>query len=248
MEKLLNATLSIVRGRGEELFLDLSRPYAYTLVARLNRKKYLMKVAADAEDVPSSAVKDLKILGGHTATPTLCIVSGVKGQVLQRGVVYFRDDIVFMSLSTFTDYLEGRLPYLKLSRGVITATLEGERLRERRELAEMSLGALASELGVTRETVYRYERGEIEAPLKVAHKLIEMFGEEVVKKIDISEVKISARELLSRKIDRNTYRLVESHPDAIRVEKGVFLITSDRERYEKTRELAEALGVEVEKA
>ncbi|MEM4633325.1 MAG: helix-turn-helix domain-containing protein, partial [Pyrobaculum sp.] len=169
------------------------------------------------------------------------------GRVLQRGDVYIRDDIVFMSLSTFKDVLDGKPPLFKLNRGVITATIRGDKLRERRESADMSLGALANELGVTRETVYRYERGEIEAPLKIANKLIIMFGEDIIKKIDITNIEVSKEELLSRRIDNNTYRLVESHPDAVRVEKNVFLISTDRDRYEKTKELAEALGAQFEK-
>ncbi len=247
VDKLLHATLNVVKSRGEEIFLDVSRPYAYTLVAEFDKKKFLMKISADAEDVSGSAVKDLKILGKYTTTPALCIISGVRGRVLQRGVVYIRDDIVFMSLSTFKDVLDGKLPLFKLNRGVITATIRGDKLRERRESADMSLGALANELGVTRETVYRYERGEIEAPLKIANKLIIMFGEDIIKKIDITNIEVSKEELLSRRIDNNTYRLVESHPDAVRVEKNVFLISTDRDRYEKTKELAEALGAQFEK-
>lgn len=248
MEKLLQATLNIVRSRGEQLFIDVSRPYAYTLVARFDNKKYLLKVASDAEEVPSSALKDLKLISKYADVSSICVVSGVRGQLLQRGVVYVKDNIVFMSLSTFTDILNGEEPAFKVSRGTVTAMIDGEKLRERREQAGMSLGALAEELGVTRETVYRYEREEIEAPLRVAEKLIHMFGPDVIRRINIwKRPEITQEELRSRQMAGEMYRLVESHPDAIRVEKRVVFVSASREKYQKTVELADVLDAEVDR-
>jgi putative transcriptional regulator len=248
VEKLLQATLNIVRSVGEQLFIDVSRPYAYTLVAKFNEKKYLMKVAADAEDVSNSAIKDLKLISKYTDVSSICVVSGVKGQLLKRGVVYVKDDVVFMSLSTFTDVLNGKEPTYRVSRGAVTAMIDGKKLRELRERAKMSLGAVAEELGVTRETVYRYERGEIEAPLRIAERLIQMFGADVIRKVDIwRRPEITQEELRSRQVAEGTYRLVESHPDAIKIEKRVIFISTNRDKYEKTVELANALGVGVDK-
>lgn len=249
VDKLLNATLNVVKNRGEQLFIDVARPYAYTLVAKFDRDKYIMRVATDAEQVSQSAIKDLKLLSIHTNAPSICVVSSVKGHLLQRGVVYLRDDVVFMSLATLTDVLEGKKPIFKLNRGVITASIDGEKLRAKRQQAGLSLGTLATNLGVTRETVYRYERGEIEAPLKIAEKLINMFGEDITKKIKINETpKVSQEELASRQIGAKTYRLLESHPDTIKWEDRTILISSNAERYQKTVELANALGAEVERA
>ncbi|MEM0484369.1 helix-turn-helix domain-containing protein [Pyrobaculum aerophilum] len=248
MERLLSATLNVIKNRGEQLFIDVARPYAYTLVAKFDNRKYIMKIAKDAEEVSQSAIKDLKLLSFHTNTPSICVVSSVKGYLLQRGVVYLRNDIVFMSLATLADILEGIEPIFKLNRGVITASIDGEKLRAKREQAGMSLGALAANLGVTRETVYRYERGEIEAPLKVAEKIIRIFGEDVAKKIDINEKpRVSQEELASRQIGTNIYKLLESHPDAIKQEDKTILISEGAERYQKTVELAYALGAEVER-
>jgi putative transcriptional regulator len=249
VEKLLQATLNIVRSVGEQLFVEVSRSYAYTLVAKFGNRKYLMKIAADAEDVSSSAIKDLKLLSKYTNVTSLCIVSDVKGQVLRRGVVYLRDNFVFMSLSTFTDILNGKEPAYRVSRGTITAMIDGKRLRELRERAGMSLSAVAEQLGVTRETVYRYERGEIEAPLRIAEKLVQMFGDDIIRKVDIwKPPELTQEELRSRRMADETYRLIESHPDAIKIEKRVVFVSTNRDKYEKTKELANALGVEVFKA
>ncbi|MGC8994565.1 MAG: helix-turn-helix domain-containing protein [Pyrobaculum sp.] len=246
--KLLEATVNVVRSRGEQLFIDVSRPYAYTLVAKFGKNKYIMRIARDADEVSQSSLKDLKLLSMYTDAASICVVSTVKSQVLQRGVVHIKDSVVFMSLATFTDVLEGREPVYKLSRGIITASIDGEKLRERRQKMGMSLGALAHSLGVTRETVYRYERGEIEAPLRIAEKLVSMFGEDIMKKIEVGEKpRATPEELASRQISPNTYKLVESHPDAIKHDNRTIFITSDIEKFRKTVELAQALGAEVDK-
>jgi putative transcriptional regulator len=126
--------------------------------------------------------------------------------------------------------------------------IDGGKLRERREQAGMSLGALAEELGVARETVYRYERGEIEAPLRVAEKLIRMFGSDVIRRVNIRKrPELAQEELRSRQVAEDTYRLVESHPDAIRVERRVVLVSAGGEKYRKTVELANVLDAEVDK-
>ncbi|MEM1598081.1 MAG: helix-turn-helix domain-containing protein [Pyrobaculum sp.] len=244
--KLLEATLNVVKSRGEALFIDISRPYAYTMLAQFDDKKFFLKVSQDSEQISVSSLKDLKILSAYTNANSLCIVSSLKGHVLQRGVAYIKDNVTFISLATFKDLLDGRMPYLRLNRGFISAAIDGEKLRRAREEVGMSLGALAEELGVSRETVYRYERGEIEAPLRVAQRLISLFGEDVVKKIEISS-KITQEELSSRKIEDGVYRLVDSHPDALKVKDGIRLISHSQDKYEKTVELANALGVEVER-
>ena len=75
-----------------------------------------------------------------------------------------------------------------------------------------------------------------------------MFGADVIRKVDIwRRPEITQEELRSRQVAEETYRLVESHPDAIKIEKRVIFISTNRDRYEKTVELANALGVEVDK-
>jgi hypothetical protein len=75
-----------------------------------------------------------------------------------------------------------------------------------------------------------------------------MFGADVIRKVDIwRRPEITQEELRSRRMADETYRLVESHPDAIKIEKRVIFISTNRDKYEKTVELANALGVEVDK-
>lgn len=246
MDRLLAATINVVRSRGEQLFLDVSRPYAYTMVAKVAGRRFILKVAGEVEEVGNSSLRDIRMLSAFFGWPALGIASSARGAILARGVVYQRDSVNFISLSTFVDFLEGRPPLFKHSRGRVTSLVDGEELRRRREELGLSLGALASELGVSRETLYRYERGEVEAPQRVALRLARL-GMDVLRGIELDKPSEVAREdLASREMAGGLYRLVDSHPDAVQVGEGrPLLVSYSRERAEKTRELGEALGAEV---
>ena len=53
----------------------------------------------------------------------------------------------------------------------------GERLRQLRDENNMSLDDVAKSIGMTRPTIYRYEKGLIEnVPPENVHKLANLFG------------------------------------------------------------------------
>jgi len=249
VEKLLRATLDAIKKRGEPLFTDVSKPYAYTLVAELNNEKVLVKISNDIDDIPRGAIKDIKILSSFLKAPAIGVLSTVRGQVLLRGVVYRKDDVNFVSLSTLIDYLDGKMPIFMYHRGRVVASVDKEVFGERRRERGLSYGALSERLSISRETLYRYERGEIsEVSGNVAEKLIEIFGADVLKPIKPIEVApVDRSELLGRAMESGRYRLVESHPNGIGVEDRPYFISTDAEKYRKTLELADVFNIEVVK-
>lgn len=244
--KLLNATLNIVRQHGDSLFLDVSRPYAYTMLIDYDRRKILLKVATDADDMPTSALRDIKLLSEFLSIPVLGIVAMARGEVLEEGVVYKRDNVNFISLATLARAFRGELPVFVQIKGRRYAFVDGQRLREAREREGLSLGAVSEMLSVSRETVYRYEREELNLSEAAARALARRFGPDVLKRIDIfSSIKADPIDKASRAIDAKTYRLELSHPNGIAYEDRPLFILKDEDKREKTEELAGHLGVEV---
>ncbi len=247
-ERLLNATLNVVRQHGVDLFVDVSRPYAYTMVVEHDGKKILVKVAADADDVPTGALRDVRLLSEFLGVPALGVASSARGRVLREGVVYRRDNVNFVSLATLAKAFRGSAPTFLQIRGRCYALVDGETLRERREEAGLSLSALSEMLSVSRETVYRYERGEMGVPEESAAALARFFGSDIFKRIDIFvSVRADSIDKASRAMGANAYKLEQSHPNGIAYEdKPVFIVKSE-ERREKAEELADIFGVEVVK-
>jgi transcriptional regulator with XRE-family HTH domain len=53
----------------------------------------------------------------------------------------------------------------------------GTRLKQLRKSRKLTQGALAEQIGKTRMTVVEYERGNINPPIAMVHKLAEVLGE-----------------------------------------------------------------------
>ncbi|MEZ0249271.1 MAG: helix-turn-helix domain-containing protein [Thermoproteus sp.] len=245
-EKLLSATLNIVRQHGVDLFLDVSRPYAYTMVVEHEDKKILLKIAVDAEDVPTGALRDVKLLSEFLDVPIVGVASSIRGEVLREGVVYKRDEVNFVSLATLAKAFRDDMPTFVQIRGRRYAFVNGKALRDRREEAGLSLSVLSQMLSVSRETVYRYEKEELSVPEETAIVLAEYFDGDVLKRINIfSSIRASPIDKASRSMGANTYKLEQSHPNGIKYEEKPAFIVKDGERREKTEILADIFGVEV---
>ncbi len=247
-EKLLNATLNVVRQHGTDLFIDVSRPYAYTMVIEHENKKMLLKVVLDADDVPPGALRDVKLLSEMLDVPALGVVSTAGGEVLREGVVYRRDNVNFVSLATLAKAFRGEMPLFLQIRGKRYALVNGKALRDQRERAGLSLSALSEILSVSRETVYRYEREELSISEKTAAILARYFDLSVFKRINIfTSIKADQIDKASRAIGENAYKLEQSHPNGIAYDRRPIFIVTSEEKREKTEILADIFGAEVVK-
>ncbi|MFP3492360.1 MAG: helix-turn-helix domain-containing protein, partial [Vulcanisaeta sp.] len=100
------------------------------------------------------------------------------------GVAYKVHGIYAVGIRTFKRILDDNIKLVK-DKGMVRARIKGQLLRRLREDRGMSLGDLAKALGVTRKTVYEYERGSMEASERTARALVELFGEDVLGEVDL---------------------------------------------------------------
>jgi putative transcriptional regulator len=245
VERLLNATLNVIRQYGEELFIDVSRPYAYTMVVRHEDKKIFLKLARDVDEVSNSAIRDMKLLSDFLKASAIGVISAAHGEVLEEGVVYRKSGMNFVSLATLAKAFRGEMPRFIRSKGKRYAIIDGEEFRRSRERLGLSLNEVSRMLSVSRETLYRYEKGEYSVPERAARIIMKMDGS-IIKGIDIFRtVKADEMDMASRAIDVNKYRLEESHPDGIIYGNETKLLVRDKERREKAELLGQIFGVTV---
>jgi len=67
----------------------------------------------------------------------------------------------------------------------LTASLDGKKLRKRREEDGMSLSGLSRKLGVTKKMITQYEAQTSDIALQKAFRLYDLFGTDVFRQIDI---------------------------------------------------------------
>jgi len=151
-------------------------------------RKLLVKVAIDASQVPRSEVVELVSLAGIMGVAPLIVAQYKGGEPLIEGVVYDRGGVKAVNLETLDNVLSGREQvFIYEGRDSFRVSIDPEKLREKRLEKGLSLGDLALILGVSRKAAYEYEKGAIEPSLEKAEKLVGIFGEDIVRPVDLFE-------------------------------------------------------------
>jgi putative transcriptional regulator len=97
-----------------------------------------------------------------------------------------RYDIPAVNVQTLYDYfVENVPPLVSAAPGGLYVSIDGDVLKEARTKQAMSLGTLASELGVSRRTISKYEEGGMDASIDVVQHLEELLDVALAKSIDI---------------------------------------------------------------
>jgi len=154
--------------------------------------KVLIKVTLDTKYLRNVEYEDLKKAAlAYEASPII-ISEKVEGEEIESDVVVKKKDLNVIPLSLFRGYLSGELePLVYKVRGTYLVKINSEKFREKRvKELKYSLGELAKAVGVSRKTIYEYERGKLDATLDVAIRLAELMSEDVFKPIDLLNEKV----------------------------------------------------------
>jgi putative transcriptional regulator len=107
---------------------------------------------------------------------------------LEDDTVYTRYDIVAITSKTFENVvLHNVRPLIQASPGGYYVEIDGEALKQRRQELGLSVGEVADMVGISRRTIYGYERGLAKASVPAAYKLVWALGIPVARPVDIFE-------------------------------------------------------------
>lgn len=161
------------------------RPRSFDLAARKGDLLLLMKILSNIDGLNERTALEIRRLAKYLIGSPLLVGEKTRDQFLERGAVYLRYDIPTLSLQTLADcLLEGDPPLVYAAHGGLYVRIDGPKIRNLRMKLGLSLGALASELGVSRRTVSKYETERMDTSIDVALKLEEVFQEELIMPVD----------------------------------------------------------------
>jgi len=201
--------------------LEMSRPYinersSINIVARSGDKLLLIKALNHASELRSSCAAEIKKASYALRGSPLVVSERDGSHEIDKEAVYEKQGLYIVHPEALRDYFEGRRQYVYHKGGRFYVKINGKKLREIRESIGLSLGGLASLLGVTRKAVYEYEKEEMDATIDVASKLYEILnryvGEEALqafKPIDILDKTLSIEDKGSRRSEGSKSRLQE---------------------------------------
>jgi len=188
-ELLINEAVSIL-GKAGFIISERcdTRPRSFDIAARRSNLLLLIKIISNIDGLNEETTKEMQFLSRHLHGYPIVIGEKTRDHSLEGGVVYFRYGIPAINISTMQDYfIEEMPPLIYAEHGGLYVNLDGFILKQERIKKNISLGALASLLGVSRRTISKYEDGEMAASVDVAIKLEEVLDRGFTVSVDIFE-------------------------------------------------------------
>jgi len=163
------------------------RPRSFDLAARRKEELVLVKVLRNIDSFDTQTGQEMRRIGAYLDATPMVIGLRTRDEQLKPEVVYFRHGVPVLNPDTAFDlFVEGIPPLIYAAPGGLYVSIDSEILADEREERGWSLGQLASELGVSRRTVSKYEDG-MNASIEAAMQLEELFGPELTTSVDVLE-------------------------------------------------------------
>ncbi len=168
--------------------LCCSRPSCFDFAARKDSKILLVKVHADVDSFSHQDATELKIIADHVSAASLIISQKTHDKPLEDDTVYSRQAIFVITEKTIKNVaLQTANPLVYAGPGGYFVEINGALVEKRRKELGISMGKLAEMIGVSRRTLYGYERGMAKASVTSAYNLAKTLGIPVAKPINILE-------------------------------------------------------------
>ncbi|QSG05662.1 transcriptional regulator [Halapricum desulfuricans] len=161
------------------------RPKSFDVAARRGRDTVLVKILGNIDAFDGRTGAEMRRLGEYLGATPLVIGLRTRDEDLKPGVVYFRHGVPVLSPDTAMDlFVEDVPPLIYAAPGGLYVNIDSDILEDARQDREWSLGKLATELGVSRRTVSKYEDG-MDASVDVAAKLEELFDAPLTSPVEV---------------------------------------------------------------
>jgi len=162
------------------------RPRSFDVAARKGETLLLCKVLFNIDGLNEETAKEMKYLAEYLGGSAIVLGAKTRDQMLEDSVVYMRYDILALSVQTLHDYfIENIPPLVSAAPGGLYVSIEGDLLKKSRMDQSMSLGTLATMVGVSRRTISKYEEEGMDASIDVVLQLEDIFGVELARPINI---------------------------------------------------------------
>ena len=185
--EMLEATESILKRAGFQVSERcVARPSCFDFAARREKNLAFVKVLNDVGSISIKDASELQNISGcFSATPFF--VSGRnRRKPLEDDTVYIRYNLCTITCKTLEDMIFREMyPLVVAGPGGYYVNLDRNIIRERRQRLGLSVGKLGEMIGISRRTLYGYEKGMAKASVSVAYNLEWVLGIPVVQPVNV---------------------------------------------------------------
>ncbi|MBS3060960.1 MAG: helix-turn-helix domain-containing protein [Candidatus Diapherotrites archaeon] len=158
-EELLAKTVQLLHSLGFTVSSFLEFNSCIDIAAKKNDSAFIIKVLSNIDSLrPETAMELHKAAAIFHATPII-LGEKTKTVTLETNTRYERFGIPVFSKETFTDFLYGKNPMFRSFKGKQTVQLDAQQLVLERQKKQLSQQELGEKIGVTTQTIHRYENG-----------------------------------------------------------------------------------------
>ncbi|UCE95739.1 MAG: helix-turn-helix domain-containing protein [Candidatus Bathyarchaeota archaeon] len=163
-----------------------ARPSCFDFVARKEKQLAFIKVQPNVGSIYEKDAEDLNTISKLFFGTPLFICDKTRDKPLEDDTVYSRYRVCTLTSMTLEDLLlKGMGPLIEAGPGGYYVRLDGNDIRKKRLEKGLSMGKMAELMGISRRTLYGYEREMAKASVSTAYKLAWVLGSPVAKPIDI---------------------------------------------------------------
>lgn len=197
--EILGKVESLFRNANFHLSQKLStQPCCLDFAARRKNKLAFIKVRPNIGYIYEKDAYGLATLSNAFNATSLFVCEKTRNKSLEDDTLYTRYGVGAVTIRTLEDaLLQGHGPLIEAGPGGYYVELEGEAIKKVRLEKGLSIGKAAELLGVSRRTLYGYERGMAKASVLTAYKLMEMLGVPVAKSINLFQPLAKAEGIIS---------------------------------------------------
>ncbi|MFH0862067.1 MAG: helix-turn-helix domain-containing protein [Candidatus Altiarchaeota archaeon] len=167
---LLESGYKVVDCRGSRSSFDI--------LAKRDETLYLIKTLANVEGLSRESVVQLKAVSAILGGIPYVLSQRMKNSELTDGTVYDRYGVSVSNIPTFSKLVNDTPPNVYSTRGNYCVHISQKKLTHARRRMGLTQDTLAETLGVTKQSVYRYEHNG-RVSLDVFERLEKLFGNEL---------------------------------------------------------------------
>ncbi len=174
---LVSEVASLFSRKGFQVVSCDGMQSSFDVLAKSEDTLFLVKVLSNIEGLTPEKSNELKKVSSILDATPLIVGERIKSTNLELGVLYERYGLHVVSPKTLKNLLVDEAPKTYAIRGNYCVRLNPKRLAQIRSDSGLTQDALAKCLGVSKQSVYRYERdGRVSS--FIARNIVEFFGED----------------------------------------------------------------------
>lgn len=163
-----------------------SRHSCFDYAVRKGENIVFIKFQVDIDGFSSDDSQELKLVSKCVSAAYFLVSERTREKPLEDDTVYRRYDVFAVTPKTFENIVLNKIyPLIQAGPGGYYVEIDCEMIKRRRQELGLSAGEAAEMSGISRRTLYGYERGMAKASVAAAYNLIYALGAPVAKPVNV---------------------------------------------------------------